>query len=229
MVLKNRNYGILIFVLSITVILLISILFYFLLNTNTNDNFNNNNNLINNNNSNNNKTLILGFCPTMEQEAKNIALNNNNIQLIKYHSTIDVLGDLNKDKIDIGLVGRVAKSNELKEGFNELRLAQGLTLITKQKSAILYNQLANIKIHTYLLEEEVESFLQNTENIIYYEKINYAITAGINDAILIDWKDYKDEYELLIPVNQNNQKIKEFRIPVLYSYKNLEQIKLIEK
>ncbi|MFW5704615.1 MAG: hypothetical protein ACOCXG_02110 [Nanoarchaeota archaeon] len=176
-----------------------------------------------NNLSETNETLLLGYCPTMEQEANKIASNNKNIQLIKYQSTIDVLKDLNQNKIDIALVGRVAKSSELKHGFNELRLEKGFTLVNSQKKLIHYSELKNIIINTYLSKQEVQEFLGSIDNVIFHENIN---DIKSNEIFLIDWEDYNETYELLIPIDENNLKIKKFRIPVLYSYNNLEKLKL---
>ena len=204
-------------IVSVLAILLLVIFLYFVYFDNTIDNTANEYL---------NETLILGFCPTMKDEAINLQSKNSNIKLKQYPSTLNVLEDLNSGKIDIALVGRVAQSTELKEGFYEHRLDEGFTLITSKKSGILYNQLSNIRIHTYLKEEDIKTLFDDTQNIVYHESIEDAIKIGINEAVLIDWKDYKDEYELLVPIDENNNKIRGFRIPVLYSYKNTNLDKL---
>lgn len=167
------------------------------------------------------KKLLLGYCPTMEQEANNIASNNENIQLVKSQSTKNVLNDLNQKKIDIGLVGRIAKSDELNYKYNELKLKTGFTLINSNKNVIEYSKIDNLKIHTYLDKEKVKNFLGNIDNVIFYEKLEDINPEFIS---LIDWDDWKDNNELLIPIDENYNKIVKFRIPVLYSLENLDKI-----
>ncbi len=207
------NFKFLSIVLILVFLLLIISLFFIHFNTAN----------VNINQSSVNNILKLGYCPTMENNANKIALSNKNIHLIKYSSTIDVLKDLNENKIDIGLVGRVAKSDELKKEFNELRLDKGFTLVNSQKKIIPYYQLKNIQIHTYLHKEEVQNFLGNIDNVIFYESIK---DIKSNEILLIDWTDYSEDYELLIPIDENNMKIEKFRIPVLYSYINLNNLEL---
>ncbi len=184
-------------------------------------------NTLKNTTSKTNEIFILAYCPTMEEEAKQIALNNKNIELIKYQSTMEVLNNLNNNKIDIGLVGRIAKTNELKDNYNEIRLKDGLTLINFNKQFIQYSELKNLKIYTNLDNKTVKEFMGNLENIVFIDNLTISIETNQNYIYLINWKDYDDNYELLIPINEKNEKIKKFRIPVLYSYKNLSNLKII--
>ncbi len=177
----------------------------------------------NNNNNNEEKKILLGYCPTMKEVASKIALNNNNINIVEYQSTIDVLNLLNKNEIDIALVGRIAKSSELKENFSELMLDNGFTLVNQNKNIIYYRNLNNIKIHTYLNEKEVKEFLGNVDNVVFYEKIEDINQEHVR---LIDWKDYNDNYELIVVIDEDNLKIEKFRIPVLYSYNSLNDLKI---
>ncbi|MFW6286076.1 MAG: hypothetical protein ACOC16_03045 [Nanoarchaeota archaeon] len=190
-------------------------------------NLNINNNKNNEINEKTNETFILGFCPTMEEYAQEISLKNDNVEIKKYLSTIDVLNDLNKNKIDIALVGRVAKQNELKAEYNELKLRNGFTLVTSRKNMVYHDKLSEIKIHTYINKQKVDDFLGENYDVVFYDNIKQLNSVNYQEVFLIDWKDYNDNYELLIPVDENNKKIEKFRVPVLYSYMDLEKFNLI--
>jgi hypothetical protein len=209
----------LISVLLVFVFLMLFLVIIYNLNINNNENNEINDKI--------NETFILGFCPTMEEYAQEISLKNDNIEIKKYLSTIDVLNDLNKNKIDIALVGRVAKQNELKIEYNELRLRNGFTLVSSKKKMIYYNQLGELKIHTYIDKQKVDDFLGEDYDVVFYDNIEQLNSVNFQEVFLIDWKDYNDNYELLIPVDENNKKIEKFRIPVLYSYIDLEKFNLI--
>ncbi len=164
-----------------------------------------------------NKTLILGYCPTMRYLAQNIANNNENIELMQFGLTVEALNELNKGNADFVLVGRIAKRNEIEDSF-ELRLRSGLTLVSKEKSFIYYDALPNMEIHTAIDKEAVKQYLLESENIIFYNSTENAIKNGLNEIVLIDWSDYIDDFELVIPVDRNLDKIEKFRIPIIYTF-----------
>jgi hypothetical protein len=195
-------------VIKLSLIFLLIIIFFLIIKINFNNNFKLNINETN--------ILTLGYCPTMKEYAENIVLNNPNIKILEVPSSELVFIGLKERNLDIGLTGRLAKSTELNNP-EEIYLKTGYTLITKIKSFIDKKDLKQIIIHTALKQDIAEKLLpENT--IIYYNNYNEALT-GINEAVLINWKDFKDNYELLV-VMDGNIKVKDFRIPVLYSINN---------
>lgn len=160
--------------------------------------------------------VILGYCPTMAGHSEEIQSKNTQITRQAYPSTHAVLSALNKGQIDIALVGRIAKQNEL-EHPSELRLREGLTLVGREKRLIPLEELKDVRIHTYLSEEKVREYLPDTEEIIYHPSFEEAIRKGMIDIVLIDWKDYTDSLELVIPIDIQMNKIERFRLPTLYS------------
>lgn len=172
------------------------------------------------------KSITLGYCPTMSSLAEEIASKNSHISLQPFDYTAEALQSLNNGDIDLVLVGRLAKKDELNNAF-EKWLGEGLTLVGREKKIVHISQLQNNRIYTAVDEKLANEYLPHTENIIFHESTESAIREGMNDIILIDWKDYTDNLELVIPIDDLGNKIEKFRIPVLYSYddaniKNLE-------
>ncbi len=169
-----------------------------------------------------NQPIKLGYCPTMVEIAKMIQEKNQHVSLVPYDFTAQALQSLNKKEVDVVLVGRIAENNELGEVF-EKRLKDGLTLVGREKMLIRMDDLQKSRIHTYVTKEQAQEYIPNTDKIIYHDSFESAIKEGINDAVLIKWSDFSDDFELIIPVDENMNKIEKFRIPVLYSY-NKENI-----
>lgn len=166
----------------------------------------------------------LGYCPTMKTVAENIASNNQGIVLVQQLSSAQALQELNNQNIDIALIGRKAEQNEV-QTTNERILGEGYTLVTNAKKFIQENELASIKVHTAIAEDVAREILPNLE-ILFYSTTKDAVTNGLSEAVLIDWKNYKDEYELLV-VMKDTKKVEDFRIPVLYSSSyDLEKLKV---
>jgi hypothetical protein len=161
------------------------------------------------------RTITLSYCPTMESYAKKIAEDNLNVILDKDFSTASVLSKLKNKKIDIALVGRIADSWEL-DNVKEIRLKDGYTLIGPTKNFVLESNLKDIEVHTAISESIVQEYFPELENIVYYMSVDDALTFGKNKVILIDWKDYKTGYNLIIPLYENNNKVEKYRIPTLY-------------
>jgi hypothetical protein len=168
--------------------------------------------------------ISLGYCPTMKAVAENIANNNQEIVLVQQHSSAQALQELNNKNIDVALIGRKAEQNEV-QTTNEKVLGEGYTLVTNAKKFIQENNLESIKVHTAIAEDVARELLPNSE-ILFYSTTQDAVTNGLSEAVLIDWKDYKDEYELLV-VMKGTQKVEDLRIPVLYSNNyDLEKLKV---
>jgi hypothetical protein len=160
--------------------------------------------------------VILGYCPTMASLAKEIQAKNKHISIKQYGFTAEALSGLSRGDVDIILVGRLAKKSEIEDAY-ESRLKGGFTLVGKIKKIITLNELHESNIHTYVSEDYAKEFLLGASNIVFHDSFDTAIREGLNDIVLIDWNDYQDNLELVIPVDMYMNKIEKFRIPVLYS------------
>lgn len=163
------------------------------------------------------KKITLGYCPTMFEFANKIKEQNDFVELIDFSSTAQALNYLNSNKVDIILVGRIAKKEEL-ENVHFLKLRSGLTLIGNTKRFVLSSDLDNKIIHTAINDNIVDEYFSNTDNFVFYENKIQALENGFDDIVLIDWNDYEDNFELVIPIDNNMNKIEKFRIPVLYTF-----------
>ncbi len=170
--------------------------------------------------------VTVGYCPTMADLAKETASKNSHVSLQAFDYTAQALNELNKGSVDLVLVGRLAENDELDNAF-EKRLRQGLTLAGREKRLIHVSRLKNNRIHTSVDEQLAREYLQDTENILFYDSVESAIREGINEIVLIDWRDYAGGLALVIPVDDAGNKIEKFRIPVIYSY-NQEKIQDLE-
>lgn len=162
----------------------------------------------------------------MKELAKKIGKNHEDFILEPQQSAAEAIYKLDIGIIDIIIIGRLAKKSEI-DNVNEKRMAEGYTLVTKGKKFIDKKDLSNIKVHTSLAENITKELLPNTK-VIFHPTKEEALQQGLNDnAVLIDWNNFKEEYDLYV-VLDGNIKAKEFRIPVLYSRDyNLNDIKHI--
>ncbi len=170
--------------------------------------------------------IRLGYCPSMSGIAEEIATKNSHVSLVPYDFTAQALQSLNNKEVDAVLVGRLAEKSEIGETF-ERRLRDGLTLVGREKRLISIDGLQRGKIHTYVGKEQAQEYISRSDNVIFHDSFESAIKDGINDVVLIRWSDFSEGLELVIPVDDDMDKIEKFRIPVLYSYdevyiKNLE-------
>ncbi len=159
----------------------------------------------------------LGLCPTMIPHGVHLAQNAESLSILVYPSSAYVIHALKNGEIDIGLVGRIARESESISDANELRLRDGYTLVSNERSEIEYSQLLSAEIHTYLNPSEVSGFIPEAENIIYHDSIESAFDSAQGNPILISWEDYQDSFELVVPM-QENERVDKFRIPTLYYY-----------
>ena len=164
---------------------------------------------------NQNEKIKIGYCPTMQEEAKEIA-DKNNYELVELNSALEVLQALNKNQIDKALIGRKVYSYEKSENMIERVLDSGYTLVSNQKRFIDVSVLKNSEIHTYLKKEIVEDLFLDSSKIIYYDSKNDAIKKIYEGKlVLIFWEDWEDEFELIVVMN-GVQKVREFRGVFLY-------------
>lgn len=160
--------------------------------------------------------LKVSFCPTMREEAISLKNKNENIKLVQLGSASEVLRNLNSKTIDAGIIGRKAKKSEITEKIKGKRLHKvGYTLIGPRKQMIPESNLKNLQISTCLGKEIKESFPELNLDFVDCDYKN-------GRPWLISWDDFSDELELLIPVNENGEKIKIFRTAHLYTSLDLD-------
>lgn len=175
------------------------------------------------------KQIKIGFCPTMQNYAEKISSSNENIEPVLFTSAAEALNSLEAGFIDAAIIGRIAKDHEIGLDTRELRIREGHTLISNQKQIIHYSELEKVNIHTAIPKEITVDIFPNQANIYYYSTTHEAIEKGINEAVLINWDDYMNEFELFIPVYDDGRKLESFRSPVIYHKLDETYIGLFEK
>jgi hypothetical protein len=161
-------------------------------------------------------TMRLGFCPTMAPYAARFDTAIEEIDLVPLGSAGQAMSLLRTGAIDIALIGREAYKRELSGNVGRRRLMGGYTLVYPQKVAIAKEQLAEIPVKTYLPAEVVQQLLPTLENVIFFPTFEECASADAEIPMLIDWKDFRDEHEMLIPVEANGAKVPAFRAPVVF-------------
>ena len=158
--------------------------------------------------------MKIGYCPTMEKYLKKY-IDNKNFELINLGSARQVLFLLDNNEIDVGVIGRQAKKSE----FNGVlkRIGTGYTLITTTKSMISNDGLKTLEIHTNISNEIIKQRYPYLKNIIYHNSLKDALSNG--KIQLISWDNWNDNFELLIPMHDFNNKNSDFRVPHFYSKK----------
>ncbi len=169
--------------------------------------------------------MKIGYCPTMEKDLKKYS-KNKNFELIDLGSARQVLYLLDNNEIDVGVIGRQAKRTEF-DGVLK-RIGSGYTLITAMKSMISNKALDMLEIHTSVSKEIIEQKYPYLKNIIYHNSLKESLIKG--KIQLISWDDWSDDFELLIPVDDFNNKNPDFRVPHFYSKKEvfLDELELIK-
>ena len=149
----------------------------------------------------------------MLKYTKKIA-EENNFKLIEGGSAAEVLYNLNLGSLDIGFIGRKAEKREF-SGYEKLLRENGCTLIFSQKSMINQVYLREIEAHTYLDKEIVKNNFPELKKVVFHKSLNESLRSG--EINLIRWSDWRDNFNLLIPIDDFGNKIEKFRIPALYS------------
>lgn len=162
----------------------------------------------------------IAYCPTMQCYIDNATKNKEvGIEFIALSSAAQVLSQLQAGLVDGVIIGRRAKSFEINEDTNFLKFQDGVTLINKSKRGIDKNSLKAIDVLTYLSKEEVSTVETLFLSVEFRSSLEECLQDEKERPIIINWNDFSDELELLIPRTESG-KMAEFRAPVLY-YNNL--------
>jgi hypothetical protein len=162
----------------------------------------------------------IGYCPTMQVYAKNIASNIEEVEMIQYASAGQVLAMLKEDMLDGVLIGRTASSTEINAKTDFVRLKKGVTLAFKTKYGIPEKELKNVDVLTYLKPEQVEHVKHFFHQIYFLPSLDDCLKEKLEVPVIVDWNDFRDDFQLLIPMNENG-KTQQFRAPVIY-HKNID-------
>ncbi|MFP4117450.1 MAG: hypothetical protein ACLFTR_00850 [Candidatus Woesearchaeota archaeon] len=155
--------------------------------------------------------MIVGFCPTMRRYAEQYFDDG---ELRDMGSAGNALRALNNGQIDIAITGRKARKGEISGEIQEKILKDGYTLITQPQRQINSQQLEGMNIHTHIDENIAKELLPEAE-LEFHDTFDEAISEGISDAVLVDWIDVPEDYELLV-VYDDLLKDERFRTPLLY-------------
>ncbi|BDU49717.1 hypothetical protein [Haliovirga abyssi] len=172
--------------------------------------------------------VSLSYCPTMLPYVEEIKKNLEEVEIIPGGSAAGVLSMLRNGNVDMIIIGRKAYERELTNEIKERRLQEGYTLAYSQKMGISEEKLKEISVKTYVDEKIVKEKFAMLKNVTYYEDKDECINSGVNIPMLVDWQDFKEEFELLIPLNNEGGKTSVFRAPVVYYNKNVDD-KIIDK
>lgn len=157
----------------------------------------------------------LGYCPTMFEKAYEIS-KENQVEIIEFSSSVKVLNVLNKNEIEMGLIGRKANQNEISKNIKETIIESGYTLISKERTFLKSSELETLEIYTYL--KNMENTIPESK-IIYHNSKEEAMKFAFenNKPVLISWEDWKDDFNLAVVFEgEGPEKDKRFRGAFLY-------------
>ena len=170
------------------------------------------------------QNLILGYCKTFERYAMALA-EENELELIRFGSSFEVLSNLSSGNIDYAVIGRRAYSNEINSEILEIPLKEyGWTLVSVEKDFFEYSKIEEMEVHTYLDESKVKDFFSYKPSLVFHEDLESIPKEKI---ALIRWEDFHDDFELIIPLD-GEDKIEKFRTPILYMREGTKPLENID-
>jgi hypothetical protein len=147
----------------------------------------------------------------MEPYAREVA-SERGMDLTRFGGAALVMDALQRRRIDVGVIGRLAfRSEYAGEGK---RLARGYTLIGPTTTMVPYEVVVSLLITTALPEAVVSAHFPEFQQVAYVGRTEEALTKGT--PVLIDWDEWRDGYHLVIPVHPDGRKVAKFRAPVVY-------------
>jgi hypothetical protein len=161
--------------------------------------------------------FLVGYCPTMKNDAFEFKNENKNSILVEYQNASDVLTALNNKKIDLAIIGRKAKKSEINSNIKEEMKKSSFILVFNKKVLIQTNDLNQLTIHTHHLDFPKEYF--SLDKVVINSNLDETISnANLNNLpALIKWSEFKDDFELLV-VMDDLLKNKDFRGVFFYFY-----------
>jgi hypothetical protein len=153
---------------------------------------------------------VVGYCPTMFEEALKFKQENENVVLIEFQSASDVLLALKNNNIGLAIIGRKAKQYEINDYTQEIMKESSFVIVFKEKILINSEDLVLIPIHTHHVNYPKKYF--SNEKVFIHSNFEETISKAFsnNEPALITWEEFLDEFELLVVMN-GLQKNKDFR------------------
>ena len=165
----------------------------------------------------------LGYCPTMTPFVETFKSRVEELELVPMQGAAIVMNKLLSGDIDAALIGREAYSRELNPSIKKKRLQSGYTLVYKDKVGMPKEKLNEISIKTYLSRDIAMNLLPTLEHVSFYPSISECENMDKDMPMLIDWKYFKDEHEMLIPKEKNGMKTPIYRAPVIFYREEIEE------
>ena len=175
--------------------------------------------------------IKLSYCPTMAPYVEKLINGNLDLEIINGISAARTLSMLRNKEVDIIIIGRKAYKRELNVDIKEERLKNGYTLAYSQKTLIPSENLKELTIKTYISKIIVEKDFPFFNKVEYFNSKKECMKDSLSIPVLVDWNDFEEEYELLIPIDRNRNKLDVFRAPVVYYNKSVDEsiIEIIKK
>ena len=163
----------------------------------------------------NGKRYRVAFCPTMGVFMERLD-DMEEIEQVPVGSAGQALVLLRTGQAEGVIIGRYAKAVELPNNAKFVKLMGGKTLVYQQKMGVPVEALKDVDALTYLKPEEIAHISGLFRHVEHLESLDDCLRYGLRIPVIIDWNDYRDEFELLIPVNERGEKVMDFRAPVMY-------------
>ncbi len=163
----------------------------------------------------NGKMNKVAFCPTMGVFMERLD-DMSDIEQVPVGSAGQALVLLRTGQVEGVIIGRYAKAMELPNNAKFVKLMGGRTLVYLQKMGVPVEALKDVDVLTYLKPEEIADISGLFRHVEHLESLDDCLRYGLKIPVIIDWNDYRDDFELLIPVNERGDKVLDFRAPVLY-------------
>ncbi len=172
--------------------------------------------------------MKISYCPTMTPYIEKISSEIEGIKLLPASSAAEALYLLQTKYAQGIIIGRVAKKSEIPDEIFAYRLKDGKTLIYRQKVVVNIKNLKHVDVYTYLSRNSLKDVEILFRSVTFFDTLDECLRDDLETPVLVDWQDYRDEFELLIPVNESG-KIPYFRAPIFYYYRDTTTKKVLEK
>jgi hypothetical protein len=174
------------------------------------------------------QVISVGYCPTMAAELSILDADGVFIEGVQYPSAAQAVQALQDGAVDAVLIGRKPYATEISEGLVFIQMREGVTMINVQQRIIPYAELASLHVHTTLDLKDIDGLFPESTQIIHHTEPVSVVLLDHNSAVLMEWADVEGNYQLLIPVNEQGQKIPQFRTPFLvYDASNAENLQTL--
>lgn len=161
--------------------------------------------------------IMIGYCPTMKPHVEDLVERHQNLEPVPYKNSFLAMQGLQAGEVQAILIGRSARQEELSDDLQLIRLNDGLTLISSNPGAILYDDLFRITVLTSEEDSAAENVLPDGTHIKYYQDFDQMLSEmDASVGVLLRWSQVSPDHNLLIPVDHFGYKVTDFRSPHFY-------------